>query len=66
MVLFVFCDGENSNHVFLGYCVVQFGRCVIVSWVSTGTIFTVRVNAIRCSEASLLTQKAKPSLVAED
>jgi hypothetical protein len=33
------CDSENSNHVFLGYYAVQFGRWVIVSWVLQASIF---------------------------
>jgi hypothetical protein len=33
------CDSENSNHVFVGYDAVQFGRWVILSWVFTAFIF---------------------------
>ena len=33
------CDSENSDHVFLGYDAVQFGRWVILSWVLTASIF---------------------------
>ena len=42
------CDGGNSNHVFLAYYAVQFCRWVIVSWVTTASIF------YRESEGNLL------------